>query len=516
MSQQMSDTRAGYQWRRQTVAWLAGAAAFGGLTGLCLWSGLDFAAAAGAYLALVLLAAAWGGEGVSVVGAVGAALCLGTGFVAGNPPFVSEGAWGRVAGFLAVALLVAIVVGRIRRRAEAADAAREALQAAYRDNEQRLRDYAETASDWIWESGPDHRFTRISDQLTVIDVEPGPAVGHRRWELAVCVETEPEKWHAHRALLDAHLPFRGFTYMIMNKDGSARHVSVSGKPVFDDRGRFTGYRGVGTDVTAAVRAEQAEKALQQAQAELSHVTRVTTLGGLAASIAHELNQPLSAIVANGEAALRWLSHPTADGREVRSAVERIIADAHRAGAVIRRTREMSRRGKPETQSLDINSLIEEALSLVRREAISHRVTLRLEAAPDLPSVRGDRVQLQQIVINLVLNAIEAMASVSGRKREVVIRSHRHDRDQVVVAVQDYGIGIDPAHVETVFNAFFTTKPSGLGMGLSICRSIIEAHGGRVWASRNAGPGTTFHFTLRAAGAVASAEQNGVRGSIAPR
>jgi signal transduction histidine kinase len=177
-------------------------------------------------------------------------------------------------------------------------------------------------------------------------------------------------------------------------------------------------------------------------------------------------------------------------------VERIIADAHRASAVIRRTRELSRRTKPEQQSLDVNSLIDEALSLVQREAISNQVSLRLELASGLPAVRGDRVQLQQVIINLVVNGIEAMATIAGAHRELLIRSQRHDGDQVLVAVQDRGAGIDSADAEKVFNAFFTTKPTGMGMGLSICRSIIEAHGGRVWASRNIGPGTTFQFTLR--------------------
>ncbi len=374
---------------------------------------------------------------------------------------------------------------------------RKQAEQALRENDQRLRDYAETASDWIWESGPDHRFTHVTDRLTVIDMEPAPTIGRRRWDLAACIEDEPEKWCRHKAMLDAHQPFRGFTYTIARKDGSVRYVSVSGKPVFDDRGRFMGYRGVGTDVTAAVRADQAEKALQQARAELSHVTRVTTLGGLAASIAHEVNQPLSAIVANGEAALRWLAGETPDRHEAQCAVEQIIADGHRASAVIRRTRELSRRTKPEKLRLDINDMINDAMLLVQREAVSNRISLRLELESGLAAVCGDRVQLQQVIINLVVNGIEAMATATGTQRDLLVRSHRHNGDQVLVAVQDRGAGIDPENADKVFNAFFTTKPTGMGMGLSICRSIIEAHGGQLWASRNIGPGTTFQFTLGA-------------------
>jgi PAS domain S-box-containing protein len=373
---------------------------------------------------------------------------------------------------------------------------RKQMEQALRGNEQRLRDYAETASDWFWESGPDHRFTHVTDRLTVVDMDPAPTIGRRRWDLAVGIEDEPEKWCRHKATLDDHQPFRGFTYTIASNDGSARYVSVSGKPVFDDKGRFMGYRGVGTDVTAAIRADQAEKALRQAQTELSHVTRVTTLGGLAASIAHEVNQPLSAIVANGQATLMWLAGEAPDWHEARCSVERIIGDAHRASAVIRRTRELSRRSKPEPQSLDVNCLLDDAMSLVRREAIGNQVSLRLDLASGLPAVRGDRVQLQQVIINLVINGIEAMATVTGTQRELLIQSKWHDRDQVLIAVQDHGAGIDPENAEKVFNAFFTTKPTGMGMGLSICRSIIEAHGGRLWAASNVGPGTTVQFTLR--------------------
>jgi PAS domain S-box-containing protein len=370
----------------------------------------------------------------------------------------------------------------------------KAAQDALRENEQRFRDYAETASDWLWESGPDHRFTLISSRLKAAGYDPLPAIGRTRWESAAGVEEEAEKWQRHRATLDAHQPFRGFTYRLVRDDGSFLYVSTSGRPRFDVDGTFLGYRGVGTDVTAQVRASQAEEALNQARAELSHVTRVTTLGELAASIAHEVNQPLAAIVTNADASLRWLNRERTE--EARRSLERIISDADRASAVIQRTRQLSKKADPEKAHIDINDVINDAMLLVQSEAASHHVSLQLELDTGLPTVFGDRVQLQQVIINLVMNGIEAMVGLTNA-RKLVIRSRRHEADQVVVAVTDVGVGIDPDTANKLFNAFFTTKPNGMGMGLSICRSIIEAHEGRLWASRNSGPETTFQFTLRA-------------------
>jgi PAS domain S-box-containing protein len=246
------------------------------------------------------------------------------------------------------------------------------------------------------------------------------------------------------------------------------------------------------DVTERNRAQEA---LHQAQEELAHVARVTTLGELSASIAHEVNQPLAAILTNGQAGLRWLGHDPPDLDEVRGAVKRIVGDADRASEVIRRIRELSRKTAPQKARLDLNEVIKEVIPLVRREMATHRVALQLELAPALPPVLGDRVQLQQVLINLVINAIQAMAPVTGRARTLVIRSRPHDAGQALVEVQDSGVGIDAENLARLFGTFFTTKPDGMGMGLSICRSIIDAHGGEVWVSCNDGPGITVRFTL---------------------
>jgi PAS domain S-box-containing protein len=240
----------------------------------------------------------------------------------------------------------------------------------------------------------------------------------------------------------------------------------------------------------------ASEALREAQMDLAHVTRVTTLGELTASIAHEVNQPLAAIVTNGGSCLRWLARDVPDLDEVRAAVERMINDGNRAAEVIRRVRALVKKTDAPKVPLPINGVIEEVMPLLQPEMLSHQASLRLELASELPLVLADRIQLQQVIINLVMNGMEAMAPVIDRPRELKILS-QCEADQVFVAVQDSGIGIDPEHVDRLFNSFFTTKPSGMGMGLSICRSIIEAHGGKLRASSNVGGGATFQFTLPA-------------------
>ena len=374
-------------------------------------------------------------------------------------------------------------------------AARERLEKAFlalRESEQRFRDYAETASDWLWETGPDHRFTHLSEHTSTA---ASAATGMLRWEIASDFESEPEKWRQHRVTLEAHLPFRDLVYRSENRLGSPIYVRTSGKPLFDSNGTFLGYRGVSTDITASIRADQAEQALRKAQAELAHVTRVTMLGELTASIAHEINQPLAAVIANAEACLSWLDRNPSDLDAARRSVEWIIEDGNRASEVIRRVRALAKKTDVEKGSLDINDVASDAMALVQRELSSHEILPKLALAPDLPRTFGDRVQLQQVIINLVINAVEAMESVAGRRRELTIRSGRRDPDKVFLSVTDSGVGIPDTDAERVFAPFFTTKSSGMGMGLSICRSIVEAHEGRLSASRNQEDGATFEFVL---------------------
>src|SRR6266446_2332582 len=260
----------------------------------------------------------------------------------------------------------------------------------------------------------------------------------------------------------------------------------------DDHGRPAATLETNNDITERKRAEEA---LQQAQAEIAHVTRVTTLGELAASIAHEVNQPLAAIIADANACLNWLAAERPDLDSVREALAAIVKDGHRAADVIQRIRHLAVKTASPKAAVDLNDVVREVIPLVRVALLRHEVSLRVELAPAMPLVLADRVQLQQVIINFVMNGIEAMASVEDRPRELVVRSGPHDGDDVLVAVQDAGVGIDPKNVDQLFSAFFTTKTGGMGMGLSISRSIIEGHGGRLWATPNPDHGATFHFAL---------------------
>jgi PAS domain S-box-containing protein len=282
-----------------------------------------------------------------------------------------------------------------------------------------------------------------------------------------------------------------FEHRLLMPDGQIKDLHVRARRVAFGSG-VAEIVGAVMDISEAKRAQEA---LQTAQAELAHMTRVTTLGELTASIAHEVNQPLAGIVTNGEAGLRWLAKEVPGIEEARQAMERMIRDAERAAGVVRRIRALAKKAAPEMARLDINDVISDAMLLVRREMLSHRVPLKLELAPELPPVPGDRVQLQQVIINLMLNGIEAMAETAEEQRRLVVRSQLNEEGQVLVAVQDAGTGIDPENANRLFSAFYTTKANGMGMGLSICRSIVKAHHGRIWATNNEGPGATIQFTI---------------------
>ncbi|KWK73366.1 ATP-binding sensor histidine kinase [Burkholderia ubonensis] len=241
--------------------------------------------------------------------------------------------------------------------------------------------------------------------------------------------------------------------------------------------------------------KRAEEALQQAQGELAHVMRVTTLNALTASIAHEVNQPLAAIITNANAALRWIARQPPNLAEVREALGKIVQDGHRAGSVIAGMRALLKKTASGAVRVDMNTLIYDTIGLIRGEVSRHHIELRTDLAPELPAIAGDRVQLQQVLLNLMMNSIQAMKEVAERPRELLIRTSLHPSGAVLVAVQDAGVGLPPEHQEQVFETFFTTKADGLGMGLAICRLIVESHGGKMWASPNVPSGAVFQFTL---------------------
>ena len=241
--------------------------------------------------------------------------------------------------------------------------------------------------------------------------------------------------------------------------------------------------------------KRAEEAMTRAQAELTHVTRVSTLGEMTASIAHEVNQPLAAVVTNGNACLRWLAGETPNLAEAREAILRIIREGNRAGEVIGRIRALVKKSPPCKRPLDINQTIQEVITLVATEMRRNRISLRKELSDELPSVLADRIQLQQVILNLVMNAIEAMSGVTDGSRELTISSRKDESNRVLVTVRDSGVGLDPESLDHLFDAFFTTKADGMGMGLAISRSIIQANGGQLWATQNAPKGAAFQFTL---------------------
>jgi len=241
--------------------------------------------------------------------------------------------------------------------------------------------------------------------------------------------------------------------------------------------------------------ERAEDAYYQAQAELARVTRLSAMGALAASISHEVNQPLAAVVTNADACLMWLSSTPPNLQEARAALECVAQQGTRASDVVRHIRAMFTKAAPERTTIDLNDLIRDVCNLIEGAAVRNQVVLQTELTTDVPAIVGDRVQLQQVIVNLVLNGIEAMSGVQERRRRLLIRSEMSNSNEVVVAIRDSGIGIDPKDEKKLFDPFFTTKEQGMGMGLAISSSIIEAHGGRLWATSNSDYGATLRFTL---------------------
>jgi PAS domain S-box-containing protein len=291
---------------------------------------------------------------------------------------------------------------------------------------------------------------------------------------------------AIRERTDLEMHFR-----IVLSDGSTKYLQSLGHPVIGENGGLTGFIGTVMDVTER---KHAENALRNAQAELAHVTRVTSMGQLVASIAHEVNQPLGAIVTNGHACVRLLSSEPPDLNRSRAVVGRMISDGLRASEVIKRIRDLLHKTTFETAPLNINDTIQEVIALVSSDVLS-KVELKVDLKADLPLVLGDRIQLQQVILNLILNAKDAMSGPQTNPRELRVTSGKNSAGAVEVAVCDTGPGFDPENAQKIFDPFFTTKAEGMGLGLSISRTIIETHGGMLWATQNGDKGVTVQFTL---------------------
>jgi PAS domain S-box-containing protein len=368
---------------------------------------------------------------------------------------------------------------------------RKVAEEALRESEERFRTLTQFSFEVYWETDAQHCFIRLDSERLNNAPPPHTEIGKTRWELPY-LEPDAEGWRVHRETLDAHLPFRDFELARPTPNGGKRYVSVSGLPVFDKAGRFNGYRGVSRDITERKRASEA---LSEAQIQLARANRLETMGQLTASIAHEVNQPIAATVTNAQAALRWLRRDKPDFDEVGQALDRIVRDGTRAGSVVQRVRDLVKKSPARDEPLDINDAIREVIEISRSEATKNGVMMRTQLAEDLRVVKGDRVELQQVILNLIVNAVEAMKGISEGPRDVLITTSKTEAGHTVVSVGDSGPGLAPSVRDTLFKPFQTTKSTGMGLGLSICRSIIEAHGGSLWASPNAPRGAVFQFTL---------------------
>jgi PAS domain S-box-containing protein len=364
---------------------------------------------------------------------------------------------------------------------------------ALRESEEKFRDYAETASDWFWEIGPDYKFTLLSENAYGSDA--ADRIGTACWDHALDLETEPEKWRVVRATLDARRPFRDFLYRSVRGDGTPMHVKSSGKPVFDANGEFSGYRGTATDVTTIVHAQEQHERQRQLESDLAHMNRLCMMGELAASLAHEITQPIATVRNNAGAAIIFLDKAPPNLGRVREALACVVGDTDRAGQIVDRMLDHLKKAPPRREAFDLNEAVREVLLLVHSEISKNGVSLEARLTQGPVVICGDRVQLQQVVMNLILNAIEAMSSVEASVRKLVISTQHVQPNSIGLGVHDSGPGIDPECLDRVFDAFYTTKSKGVGMGLAICRSIVQAHGGRLWAGANEPRGAVFQFTL---------------------
>jgi PAS domain S-box-containing protein len=377
-----------------------------------------------------------------------------------------------------------------RKRAEAALRQTE----AYLEEAQRL---SHTGS-WAWNVARRENIHWSQEQYRLFGLDPKSDASS--FETAF-QRIHPEDQATFNKVLDQAIRERSdfeVDFRIVLPDGSTKYSRSVGHPVFSALGELVEFVGTGMDVTERRQAEKERERLRQVQADLAHISRATTMGELTASLAHEINQPITAAATDARTCLRWLARQQPDIGEARESAARMVNAVTRAADIISRLRQLFKKGTPQTNLVDVSEVIQEMVVLLRSEASRHSVSILTELAEDLPRVVADRVQLQQVLMNLMLNGIEAMqdTKIAG---QLTIRSLVAESGQLLISVTDMGVGVSPEQADQIFNAFFTTKAQGTGMGLSISRSIVESHGGRLWATPNSGRGATFSFTLPTAG-----------------
>src|SRR6516162_6052243 len=480
---------------RTAAALLAGCAALALLT----WIGVAFdfshpATGALLYMIVIVLLSMTGNIATGIGLAIIATLCLNYFFTEPRFSFQVNAVEDIVAvtAFALTAVTVAILVGRARRSGETV---------ALKD---RLQVIIDTIPAMVWSISPDgssdflNRRFRDYTGLSLEDIRDWARMDalHRPWMNALHPDDRAmDDWSAALAPGD---PFEKEA-RLRQFDGEYRRFLLRFVPLRDERGRIVEWYAKSTDIEDLRRAEEElrrrEAHLRDVQMELAHANRVTTTGQLAASIAHEVSQPIAAALTNANAARRWLAAEPPDLSEVGQALDRITRDGGRASDIIGRIRALVRKAPPRNDQLNINETIREVITLTRSEMRSSKTLLQTQLAHGLPPISGDRVQLQQVILNLILNAVEAMSETSDAARKLLIRTEQDGPGSVLVAVEDSGPGLQPEILDRLFEPFYTTKPAGMGMGLSICRSIIEAHGGRVWAAAKIPQGATFQFRL---------------------
>jgi PAS domain S-box-containing protein len=360
-----------------------------------------------------------------------------------------------------------------------------------RESEARFQEMADTAPVLIWMTGTDglcnyfnKPWLEFTGRTMEQEVGTGWIEGVHPEDVQGCFDGFLPAFHARR-------PFR-MEYRLKRVDGEYRWMIESGIPRYTGAGEFAGYIGSNIDITDLKGAAEERERVRQLEADLAHINRVSMMGELTASLAHEVKQPIASSVINAKTCVRWLRRDEPDIPEACEAATRMVNDATRAADILDRVRSLYRRDSPQRELVDVNEIIREMIVLLRDQAIRNSIIIRTACDAGSSTIPADRVQLQQVLMNLMLNGIEAMKDTGG---ELTVTSQRTADSQLLISVSDSGIGIAPDQADRIFEAFFTTKPQGTGMGLSISRKIIESHGGRLWATANAGRGATFHFTL---------------------